>query len=202
MTRPSSSLRAVQEGIREALVTAGRSSRRVAGESRPPRGARTIRARPTSRVAGRARSSWRDAANARRIEVVCADRGRRTRTGAAPADLVLVCGVFGNSATGRRADGRALPTLCARGATVIWTRHRRRGRHDIVGGHAAGFDLATRVSSGAGSSCVGSRADRPGPPALQFLTERPGGPPDDDQPAAPVAATTARVSRSVLSASA
>ena len=43
-----------------------------------------------------------------------------------PADLVLVCGVFGNVTDDdvmRTID--LLPTLCAPGATVIWTRHRR-----------------------------------------------------------------------------
>jgi hypothetical protein len=46
--------------------------------------------------------------------------------GAAPADLVLVCGVFGNiSDADIRGTVRALPALCGEGATVIWTRHRR-----------------------------------------------------------------------------
>ncbi|MEW1841319.1 SAM-dependent methyltransferase [Nonomuraea angiospora] len=46
--------------------------------------------------------------------------------GAVPADLVLVCGVFGNvsDADVRRTVG-LLPQLCAPGATVIWTRNRR-----------------------------------------------------------------------------
>jgi hypothetical protein len=46
--------------------------------------------------------------------------------GRAPADLVLMCGIFGNV---READIRttvaAAPQLCAPGATVVWTRHRR-----------------------------------------------------------------------------
>jgi hypothetical protein len=41
-----------------------------------------------------------------------------------PADLVLVCGVFGNVTDVEGLIAR-LPTLCAPGATVIWTRHRR-----------------------------------------------------------------------------
>jgi hypothetical protein len=46
--------------------------------------------------------------------------------GAAPADLLLVCGVFGNITDADiRGTVRALPALCAEGATVIWTRHRR-----------------------------------------------------------------------------
>ncbi len=45
--------------------------------------------------------------------------------GAVPADLVLLAGVFGNVSDGDvRRTVRALPTLCAAGATVIWTRHR------------------------------------------------------------------------------
>jgi hypothetical protein len=43
-----------------------------------------------------------------------------------PADVVLICGVFGNI---RDADVRATigyaGQLCARGGTVVWTRHRR-----------------------------------------------------------------------------
>jgi hypothetical protein len=70
----------------------------------------------------------RAAASAPRgIEVVCADAGSTdVYVGAAPADLILVCGVFGN-VSDRDVEGtiRSLPTLCARDATVIWTRHRR-----------------------------------------------------------------------------
>lgn len=45
---------------------------------------------------------------------------------AAPADLVLMCGVFGNLADAdvRRLVG-FLPALCRPGATLIWTRSRR-----------------------------------------------------------------------------
>jgi protein-L-isoaspartate O-methyltransferase len=44
----------------------------------------------------------------------------------APADIVLVCGVFGNLSDFdiQRVVG-ALPQLCATGGSVIWTRHRR-----------------------------------------------------------------------------
>ncbi|HEY3844086.1 MAG TPA: class I SAM-dependent methyltransferase [Acidimicrobiales bacterium] len=46
--------------------------------------------------------------------------------GAVPADLVLACGVLGNiSDDDTEALIRALPTFCAAGASVIWTRHRR-----------------------------------------------------------------------------
>lgn len=46
--------------------------------------------------------------------------------GAVPADLVLVCGVFGNIAAAEVANTiEQLGQLCAPEATVIWTRHRR-----------------------------------------------------------------------------
>ena len=45
--------------------------------------------------------------------------------GAVPADLILLCGVFGNISEGDIANTiRHLPRLCAPAATVIWTRHR------------------------------------------------------------------------------
>ncbi len=75
------------------------------------------------------------AANARRrsaalglknLEVVTGDAGQaRAYAGATPAELVLACGVFGNiSDKDIQRTVRALPQLCAPGATVIWTRHR------------------------------------------------------------------------------
>jgi predicted RNA methylase len=43
-----------------------------------------------------------------------------------PADLVLVCGVFGNISAGDiTATVEALPSFCRTGAHVVWTRHRR-----------------------------------------------------------------------------
>jgi hypothetical protein len=43
-----------------------------------------------------------------------------------PADLVLVCGVFGNiSAADITATVHALPSFCLPGSHVVWTRHRR-----------------------------------------------------------------------------
>ena len=45
--------------------------------------------------------------------------------GAIPADLILLCGVFGNITDDDIANTvRHLPSLCAAQATVIWTRHR------------------------------------------------------------------------------
>lgn len=61
------------------------------------------------------------------LDVMVGDAGRSgTFADAVPADLVLVCGVFGNiSDTDVEATVRALPELCAPDATVIWTRHRK-----------------------------------------------------------------------------
>lgn len=61
------------------------------------------------------------------IDVVCADAGRSdVYRGFTPADLVLLCGVFGNiSDEDVERTIRALPQFCAPGSLVVWTRHRR-----------------------------------------------------------------------------
>lgn len=61
------------------------------------------------------------------VEVVTGDAGCvAAYLGAVPADLALMCGVFGNIADDDvRATVATLPQLCAAGATVIWTRSRR-----------------------------------------------------------------------------
>ncbi len=60
------------------------------------------------------------------VEVVAADAALTDRyQGMVPADLVLLCGIFGNvlDADIERTIGFC-PQLCASGATVIWTRAR------------------------------------------------------------------------------
>jgi len=60
------------------------------------------------------------------VEVIAADASvTDAYVGAVPADVVLLCGVFGNIAT-EDIDKTIehLAELCAPGATVIWTRHR------------------------------------------------------------------------------
>jgi len=61
------------------------------------------------------------------IEVLCVDAGALSSyAGAVPADIVMVCGVFGNITDADMMHTvDLLPTLCASGAVVIWTRHRR-----------------------------------------------------------------------------
>jgi hypothetical protein len=55
-----------------------------------------------------------------------------------PADLVLLCGVFGNiSDSDVMTTIAAMPQFCSRGATVIWTRSRR--EPDLTPTVRAGF---------------------------------------------------------------
>lgn len=62
-----------------------------------------------------------------RVRVVEGDAAHcRLYADAVPADLVLVCGVFGNiGAADITRTIQALPGLCRQGSEVIWTRHRR-----------------------------------------------------------------------------
>ena len=61
------------------------------------------------------------------VEVVQGDAGTITAcAGAVPADLLLLCGIFGNVPDDDIANTvRAVPSLLANGGTVVWTRHRR-----------------------------------------------------------------------------
>jgi len=76
----------------------------------------------------RARVARLDAVNVR-----CADGAITDAYEAGvPADIVLACGVFGNiSDVDIRNTVEWLPSLCARGATVIWTRGGEPG-HDMA----------------------------------------------------------------------
>lgn len=60
------------------------------------------------------------------VEARADDAGRTDAyLGFVPARVVLACGVFGNISDADVARTvRAMPMLCATGATVIWTRHR------------------------------------------------------------------------------
>jgi len=60
------------------------------------------------------------------VEVLQADAGITDAcAGAVPAQVVMACGVFGNISAGDiQATVAALPSLCAPGALVLWTRHR------------------------------------------------------------------------------
>ncbi|HUB37980.1 MAG TPA: class I SAM-dependent methyltransferase family protein [Streptosporangiaceae bacterium] len=60
------------------------------------------------------------------VEVLQADAGITDAcAGAVPAQIVMVCGIFGNiSVSDIQATVAGLPGLCATGALVLWTRHR------------------------------------------------------------------------------
>jgi hypothetical protein len=60
------------------------------------------------------------------VEVVTGDASSTDAcAGAVPAHLVLACGIFGNVGDADVANTiAALPSLCAPGATLLWTRHR------------------------------------------------------------------------------
>jgi hypothetical protein len=61
------------------------------------------------------------------VEIVTGDASLSDAyIGAAPARIVLACGIFGNLTDDdvHRCIG-LLPMLCERGATVLWTRHRK-----------------------------------------------------------------------------
>ncbi len=61
------------------------------------------------------------------VEVLQADAGVTDAcAGAVPAEIVVACGIFGNITDGDiQVTVAALPGLCAPGALVLWTRHRR-----------------------------------------------------------------------------
>ncbi|WP_018786339.1 methyltransferase domain-containing protein [Micromonospora sp. CNB394] len=94
------------------------------------------------------------------VEVVTGDASLTDRyADLAPADLVLVCGIFGNITDDDiRATVRHCASLCATGCTVLWTRHRR--EPDLVPAICEwfaeeGFDPVA-VNSPADGVCVGA----------------------------------------------
>ena len=78
----------------------------------------------------------------------------------APADVLLLVGVFGNiTDPDVQCLISAVPSICRQGATVIWTRHRRDPdlTPSIAGWFTdAGCERSTFTSPGPGSYAVGS----------------------------------------------
>jgi DinB family protein len=126
----------VQQCIRDALDAAPQGPIRVlsmcAGQARDLVGALDGHPRASDvhgvvveldpELAAQARESL-----SAKIDVVVGDAGMSTAyEDGVPADIALVCGVFGNI-TYADMEGmiRLLPMFCAPNATVIWTRHRR-----------------------------------------------------------------------------
>ena len=107
-----------------------------------------------------ARASRAAQALAARVDVRRADAAQSdVYSGAVPADLVLLCGIFGNvSDADVRATIGATPQLCAPGAEVVWTRHR--GDPDLTPSirgwfAAAGFEEVVFIAPDADQWSVG-----------------------------------------------
>ena len=102
------------------------------------------------------------------IDVVTGDAGMTDAyDGAVPADLVLACGVLGNVPDeDAERTVRCLPQLCAEGATVVWTRHRRSP------------DLTPRIRAWLANAGFRELAfDSPGPDSFSVGSHRLDGPP-------------------------
>jgi hypothetical protein len=116
------------------------------------------------------------------VEVRQADAARVVSyADALPADVLLLCGIFGNvSDEDIERIATAAPALCAPGATVIWTRHRRapdltpriRGWFRASGFAEVAFDVpdqtVTGVSVGVGRLAVPPPARLPDGPLFTF----------------------------------
>ena len=102
------------------------------------------------------------------IDVRVADAGTTDAYAeAVPADLVLVCGVFGNiSDDDIELTVTRLPTLCSSGARVIWTRYPSGNAFAQLPAwfEAAGFEIDALVTSEQESFSVGM-ARLEGPPS-------------------------------------
>ena len=116
------------------------------------------------------------------VEVRQADAARvGNYADALPADVLLLCGIFGNvSDEDIERTATTAPALCAPGATVIWTRHRRapdltpriRGWFRASGFDEVAFDVPdqalTGVSVGVGRLAVAPPAALPDGPLFTF----------------------------------
>jgi Methyltransferase domain len=133
-------------------------------------------------LAARARSTAASLAARAQVEVRTADAGNTDAyADAAPADLVLMVGVFGNITDEDLARTiEAMPQLCTPGATLIWTRGRdREDRNDQVRAWfaASGFaEIEYATLDRGGRPAVGvvrydgpARPFRPGVPLFTFV---------------------------------
>jgi hypothetical protein len=115
------------------------------------------------------------------VEIVAGDASTTSAyEGAIPADVLMVCGVFGNiSDDDVHTTVLELPHLSAPGATVIWTRHRRtpdltpaiRAWFVDAGFEELGFDTEEGVEFSVGTNrlAVPSLAFRPGRRLFSFV---------------------------------
>jgi len=104
---------------------------------------------------------------------------------ALPADILLLCGIFGNvSSADIKRTAEAAPALCAPGATVIWTRHRRppdltpkiRAWFEASGFAEVAFDALDTASLTGVGVCRLSQASGAGLPDQSLFTFLPARP--------------------------
>ena len=149
--------------IRVISVCAGQGRDLIGVLDRHPRRsqvtARLVELDP--RLVGEARAKAEDA-GLPNVDVIEGDASTTTAyAGAVPADVILVCGVFGNvtDADIHRTVAE-LPRLSAPGASVIWTRHRRapdmtpaiRAWFTEAGFEEVAFDTEEGATFGVGSN--------------------------------------------------
>ena len=191
-SRLAQRLAAVQRHVTDALHRASPGAIRVvsicAGQGRDLLGAladhprrHDVQARLVELDPRNAGIAFRAAAAARldKVEVVAGDASTTTAyEGAVPADVVLACGVFGHATDDdiRRTIDH-LPTLCAWGATVIWTRGgfepdlrpAIRAWFAETGFKELGFDSADSSSWGVGAHRL-AVAPSPYEPGIRLFT--------------------------------
>ena len=144
-------------------------------ENHPRRGdvaAVLVEAEPRNAEIARRRAA---AAGLDQVQVRQADASRPEYfADALPADVLLLCGIFGNVSEGDiERTGAAASAMCAAGATVIWTRHRRppdltpriRAWFTDVGLEEVAFDILDTIALAAVGVARLRRAARSGLPA-------------------------------------
>jgi hypothetical protein len=168
-------LEAVQRRLRDAIDACGPGPVRIislcAGQGRDVLGvladhprtedisARLVELDDASVVRARLVAAEHDL---RGVEVVAGDASTTdAAVGAVPADIVLLCGIFGNITDDDvHRTVAAAPMLCAPGATVLWTRHRAepdltpsiRRWFGEAGFDEVGFDAPDDVRFGVGAN--------------------------------------------------
>ena len=161
-------LACVQQRLRDGIEACGPGPIRIlslcAGQGRDVLGvvaghpraddisARLVELDGTNAAVARATAADHDL---RGVEVVAGDASTTdAAVGAVPADIVLLCGIFGNITDDDiERTIAATPMLCAPGATVLWTRHRAepdltpsiRRWFDEAGFQELGFDAPDDV---------------------------------------------------------
>lgn len=119
------------------------------------------------------------AADLERVESIAADASfTDAYVGAVPADLILLCGVFGNISADDIANTIShLPALCAPRATVIWTRHRHppdltpyiRETFDRTGFDELTFEHSPPFGVGSNRLCASSQPLQTGVRLFEFI---------------------------------